>query len=447
MTLRCLSENFTHALRREVFGRVLAGLSVFMLVCGSPVAANDNSAPIPLLSEVDAWAMLFQMMERLESDVQNQELTLIDAEDPFASAAVSSLLAETQKAPGSKYVVQKMKWIGFVRLISTLHEAADKNDAPRVTALMKKAEEEFREIQATTNPKVLAAAEELAKRFTCPMHPDVIGAKGERCPKCGMTLDQRSVILPAHLLTGNSAFHQVIATITTDDPLAKGRTAQAVLHLKRSTGHPVTLDQLLETHTQKIHLLIVDTSLSDYHHAHPQSTDVPGDYVFTFTPSKPGPYYAFADLRPLPLGLEEYERMVIPGTGESQPIFNKETMLSGDSQGYHFEFTIVGEIRANEPTDAKLLISRDGKPFSQLEPVMGAFAHLVGFNEDTETILHVHPIEARQLQSADRGGPTLEFKINATKPGFTRFFAQVQINGQQLFVPFGLSVLSRNRGR
>ncbi len=72
---------------------------------------------------------------------------------------------------------------------------------------------------------------------------------------------------------------------------------------------------------------------------------------------------------------------------------------------------------------------------------MGTFAHLVGFNEDAETVFHMHPIGAPISNENERGGPELDFKIYATKAGFVRLFAQVQIGGRQVFVPFGIRVL------
>ena len=72
----------------------------------------------------------------------------------------------------------------------------------------------------------------------------------------------------------------------------------------------------------------------------------------------------------------------------------------------------------------------DGKGFTGLEPVMAAFAHIVGFNEDYNTVLHMHPKGAPILDGAARGGPELEFQIYALRPGFVRLFAQVQIAGQ-----------------
>ncbi len=321
-----------------------------------------------------------------------------------------------------------------------MHTASDMGRPDTAVALMKEVDQGFQKLQATADPEVLKAAHKLAERFTCPMHPDVIGAKGDICPKCGMPLDQPVVIMPSFLANGNAG-HTLVATISTDGHLEPGKLAHGVLHLTRKTGHPVTMDQLIETHTRKIHLLIVDQSLIDYHHEHPQPTDIPGDYTFEFTPRKPGHYYAWADVRPLPLGLQEYEKAIIAGTGNPEPISDKATRLGSDSEGFHFELNIEnGEIKVGKVSIARLRITRDGKDFTQLEPVMAAFAHLVGFNEDGETVLHMHPTGPPILDERERGGPVLEFKIYATKPGFTRFFAQVQIGGLQVFAPFGFQV-------
>jgi hypothetical protein len=71
---------------------------------------------------------------------------------------------------------------------------------------------------------------------------------------------------------------------------------------------------------------------------------------------------------------------------------------------------------------------------------METFAHLVAFNEDYTTVLHMHPRGAPVLNPAERGGPELEFRIYPLRPGFFRLFAQVQVGGTSKFAPFGLSV-------
>lgn len=425
---------------------ILWGLSlgIFFLALVSSSRSTETPAATPrsVAPAVEAWAMLFQMMDRLHSAVTKRELTLIDPEDPFASAAVSMQVAEVAKSGGPNAGAEKLNWIVFVRDISALHTAADAAQPEACVDLMRRLDGEFEKLQASADPVVLAAAHQYAERFTCPMHPDVIGAKDEPCQKCGMPLDQPVVILPSDMGAGSSARQTVHATITTDVPLEVGKLAHAVLHLRRVHDEPVTLAELSETHTRKIHLLIVDASLTDYHHEHPQPTNTPGDYAFEFTPTKPGPYSAWADLRPLPLGLQEYDKTTIAGTGKSEPITDKATRLESDAAGFHFELSIEkGEVMVGKVSNAKLRVTRDGKDFAQLEPVMAAFAHLVGFNEDGETVLHMHPTGVPIVNESERGGPVLEFKIYATKPGFTRLFAQVQIDGRQVFAPFGFQVV------
>jgi hypothetical protein len=429
--------------------RLLLGAVLLFLASATLSAEEVQPEPRPTPAPVvEAWAMLFQMMDRLHSATEQREFSLVHNEDPLASAAVSTLIAEVNKSWAPSSGAMKVNWIAFVRTISALHTAADAGQGEACRELVKKADDELQELEKKSDPAVLKAAHQYAERYTCPMHPDVIGAKGDTCGKCGMPLDQPVVLLAA-LLAGNLAAQSSIhATITTDVPLAAGKPAQAVLHLRRDKGEPVTLSELIETHTRKIHLLIVDQSLTDYHHEHPQPTDTPGDYAFEFTPGKPGSYFAWADVRPLPLGLEEYEKAVIAGSGTPEPIADKATRLEADSEGFHFALSIEqGEVRVGQVATAKLRVTRDGKGFTELEPVMAAFAHLVGFNEDGETVLHMHPIGASMsalraaiLHENDRGGPELEFKIYATKPGFMRLFAQVQINGRQVFAPFGFQV-------
>ena len=385
--------------------------------------------------------MLFQMMDRLRIAVTQRDLSLIHIDDPVASTAVSTLLGQSTNSGTPEAAAQNIAWTVFVREISGLHTAADAGQAEACVALFKRVEEEFRELEEDADPAVLKAAHQYAERYTCPMHAEVVGGKDDTCGQCGMELDQLVVLVPSEA----AMQHAVQATITTDAPLEAGKPARAILHLRRGDNEPVTLAELIETHTRKIHLLVVDGSLTDYHHEHPQPTGTPGDYAFEFTPTKPGPYLAWADLRPLPMGLQEYEKAIVAGLGTSEPVTNKEPRLAGDAGGLHFELNLSqAQIKVGEPTQAKLRITKpDGSGFDQLEPVMAAFAHLVGFNEDKETVLHMHPIGAPISKESERGGPELEFKIYATKPGFVRLFAQVQIGGRQVFVPFSLNVMPR----
>lgn len=387
---------------------------------------------------VEAWAMLFQMMDRLHANLAKRDFASIHVEEAVTRSAVSDLLSELANSRKPNVGITRFAWLTFVRDVSDLHIAVDAGHADACAELLQRVDDQFRKLEKDADPNVLRAAHQYAGRFTCPMHPDVIGSKDETCAKCGMPLDQLVVLWP-----GREMQASVRATISTDAPLEVGKLARATLHLRRADDEPVTLAELIETHTKKIHLLIVDQSLTDYHHEHPQPTDTPGDYAFNFIPRKPGSYLAWADLRPTPLGLQEYEKTVIAGTGKSEALTDKESRFVGDADGLHFELSLAQpEIKVGVPVRAKLRITKpDGSGFKQLEPVMGAFAHLVGFNEDTETVLHMHPIGPPISREDERGGPELDFKIFTTKAGFVRLFSQVQIDGRQVFVPFGIRVV------
>ncbi|HEM7301159.1 TPA: hypothetical protein U2L99_003337, partial [Legionella pneumophila] len=70
---------------------------------------------------------------------------------------------------------------------------------------------------------------------------------------------------------------------------------------------PITLNDLIEAHTQKIHLLIIDDSLLDYSHVHPVETTIPGIYQFEWQPTlKSASYRAWADLIPTNTKTQEY---------------------------------------------------------------------------------------------------------------------------------------------
>ncbi len=416
-------------------------LAFFALLTFAAAKLLAAQTPTPVMQ---AWAMLFQMMDRLHAQVSQHDLSVVHYDDPVANSAVSILLAQAGKTPTKNSGLTRVRLIEFVRDISALHTAADANQEDKCAEIMKKAEGEFQQLQAEADPALLHAARSYARRFTCPMHPEVIGAKDAPCSKCGMALEQMVVLMPTQDGTGTlAAPESVRATIETDAPLEVGKKAFAVLHLRRAGGEPVLLSDLIETHTKKIHLLIVDKSLTDYHHEHPRMTETPGDYVFEFTPQKPGPYLAWADVRPLPLGLQEYDQTTIAGTGHSEALSDRETKLSAVVEGLRFELVMDKSVlKVGRVTEAKLRVTKaDGTGFGQLEPVMAAFAHVVGFNEDETTVLHLHPTGASVLDEKLRGGPELPLKIYASKAGFTRFFAQVQIGGRQVFVPFGLEVL------
>ena len=284
-------------------------------------------------------------------------------------------------------------------------------------------------------PKAKANKADAPGQFVCPMHPDVTASSPGTCPKCGMNLT------PAHAGHGGTQTTVLQAEVTTSAPIRAGTRAEATLHLKSRDGAPVTMDGLTVAHTKKIHLLIIDPSLTDYHHEHPEPSAVPGQFSFRFTPAKPGPYRVWVDVIPTSSGEQEYVIADIPSDAAPEALTLRDTTLTSTVDGMKFDLTLdTATPTVGKPIRGKLRITgKDGKPFKRLEPIMGAYAHIVGFSEDNKTIAHIHPMGREPTKDSDRGGPELEFHLVPEKAGFLRLFSQVQVGGTSRFARFGLT--------
>ena len=281
-----------------------------------------------------------------------------------------------------------------------------------------------------------------AQVYICPMHPfDRHLIASDKCSVCGMSLVRRR--LPASGVYQKPGEPTLKMTLKSP-PLIVGQPVTVVMHLSKPDESPVLLDDLLEVHTKRIHLLINDHSLSDYHHEHTEPVDAPGDYRFMFTPARPGPYRVWADVVPAVSGVQEYD--IADLTAESAPgaIADRDTRLSSIVGGrrYDLAFQTDGSpIRAGQTVIGTITVTdSDGKGFTRLEPVMGAFAHLVGFSEDGKSVLHIHPYGKDPAGPDDRAGPGFAFKFYAPAAGFLRLYCQVRIDGHDVFAPFNLNI-------
>jgi hypothetical protein len=223
-------------------------------------------------------------------------------------------------------------------------------------------------------------------------------------------------------------------------PIPLNTPVSLTLHLTNQ-GKPLGEADLQTVHTQKVHILAVDESLSDYHHLHPTATAQAGEYVTEFMARKPHRYWVWADVTPVG-GTQSYTRAILTPTTKLHPakVERKESLIS-TVDGLTFTLALDAPLQAGKMGMATLTITNtQGQPFKQLQPVMGAFAHLVGFHEDGQSILHIHPQGAEPTNDNERGGPTLSFHIEPEKVGFTKLFGQFNINGKIVMVPFGVMV-------
>jgi hypothetical protein len=229
-------------------------------------------------------------------------------------------------------------------------------------------------------------------------------------------------------------------TLTPDGNIQAGKTTKVTAKLTLlEDGSVLGERELKEAHTRKLHLLVVDPTLTDYHHIHPKPMPN-GEWSFDFTPLKNGRYRVWADVIPVATGKQEYIVADIGMPSKEQATIDQSTAMTSTVDGYTFTLALEGEPKAGAAVMGNVTVTKDGKPFTQLEPVMGAFAHVVGFTEDYNSVLHIHPMGKEPTSDAERGGPKLEFHIEPEKAGFVKLFAQVRIDGKDVFAPFGITV-------
>jgi hypothetical protein len=278
--------------------------------------------------------------------------------------------------------------------------------------------------------------------WSCPMHPELMVAAAGNCPICGMLLEPIYVTQP-----GLTEGPIIGAAVSADAPLQVGKRADLRIRLFfLDDGRPVNLADLEETHTRKIHLLISDISETDYHHEHPEPVG-DGEYAFSFTPRRPDTYRVWADLLPARTSVQQYSVADIPSSTPRQARLSESEAESrrAEVDGFRFELafdkdaildrdTVAGMLRVTEP---------DGRPCRRLGVVMGAFGHFVAFGDDFAVVLHLHPTGPLVTDPEARSGPDLPFYFRSNQPGLFRLFAQVRIDGRDLFPRFVVRVRPR----
>lgn len=248
----------------------------------------------------------------------------------------------------------------------------------------------------------------------------------------------------------------VSMTLVANDgaPVVAGEPVHATVTLKTASGKPIAPEDLLVVHTERLHLLIADPALQDYQHVHPQPARTPGDWSFTFTPHASGTYRIFADFTPAATNRGLYANADLAvGAGAASDRNASAAVETGrgakpllqwtaDRDGYRFELKPAARpIRARQPVDLKFLVTRADGGSVPLEPVMGAFAHLVAFDEARSGFAHLHPAQVDTLQRPDAVHPVLDFKITIPQPGRYVIWAQVNLGGEETFVPFWFDVI------
>lgn len=236
----------------------------------------------------------------------------------------------------------------------------------------------------------------------------------------------------------------VTATLTSalsPASVEKGVETKMTLMLSDKDGKPVSIMSLEERHTKRIHLLVVDDSLTDYQHIHPEAGKEEGTYTFTFTPLTSHSYRVFADVKPAGQPPQMVQATLAGAEKCADPCIDKALVERAVFDGYTAYLSLPGgALHAGTPVRGDVFITdADNAPFAKLEPVMGAYGHIVGFYENGG-VAHVHPMGREPEKDTDRGSSPIAFMLHPEAAGFVKLFVQLRVDGKDVFLPFGIFI-------
>ncbi|AQW91710.1 hypothetical protein [Elizabethkingia anophelis] len=176
-------------------------------------------------------------------------------------------------------------------------------------------------------------------------------------------------------------------------------------------------------HTMKMHLLLVNEELTWFDHIHPEEqTD--GTYFVSETFPSAGKYLLFIDYKPI--GGEatvethtvEVQGKQLPGSPELQ------TKLVAAIDGYLVTLVNRNDLKTNRKQSLQFSVEKNGTRLQEkdMQPYLGATAHIVMINKADKDFLHIHP-------KSDYRFP-IYAETYIEKAGLYRMWVQFKIDGE-----------------
>ena len=226
-------------------------------------------------------------------------------------------------------------------------------------------------------------------------------------------------------------------------PTAKGQATELAFRLVDAQGTPLRDSALATTFTEKLHTMVVDTSLRDYHHLHPRYDVASGLFRCQFTPGLQGSYMAWHDFTLNGANAPTHQRIDLPGTGGYDIPPRIQSTSHTHADGLNIAIDCTPPLKAGNDSTLRLRVTDDtGRPVEALEPIMGAYGHLAGFSADGRHFIHSHPLTPL-TQPLVNG--QLEFHLAPEHAGMTQFFLQLRHQGREVTLPFGQAVQEASR--
>jgi len=272
--------------------------------------------------------------------------------------------------------------------------------------------------------KHMTSHTEHSNAYACPMHPEVTGHKGDKCPKCGMSLEKV-----------DTEDNIAMELVTNPGSIAVGKEAELVFTPKDKSDSTVVVE-LQETHEKLIHVIAVNEELTwfDHIHAEPDNT---GAYKVRETFPAPGRYLVYADYKST-VGGPQTDRLEVNVVGNKNVSsqHQHQAKIKTETDGYALSIP-DGKNLTTGAVSLPIVLEKDGKKLqrSDIQNYLGAVAHIILISQDDKDFIHIHP-ESSEISP-------IHAHADISKPGQYRMWVQFQTNGKVHTADFTLNFQQR----
>jgi hypothetical protein len=257
--------------------------------------------------------------------------------------------------------------------------------------------------------------------YACPMHPEVTGHKGDKCPKCGMSLEKV-----------NAESNISMKLVTNPGSIDAGKEVELAFTPKDQSDSTVVVE-LQETHEKLIHVIAVNEELTwfDHIHAEPDNT---GAYKVTETFPAAGKYLVYADYKSALAGPQTDKLEVnVLGNKNGSSDHQHQAKIKTEADGYSLSIQNGSNLKTGSVSLA-IVLEKNGKKVQRadIEDYLGAVAHIILISQDDKDFVHIHP-ESSEISP-------IHAHADISKPGLYRMWVQFQTNGKVHTADFTLNV-------
>jgi hypothetical protein len=252
------------------------------------------------------------------------------------------------------------------------------------------------------------------------MHPEVTGHQGDKCPKCGMSLEKV-----------DAESNISMKLVTNPVNISPGKEVELTFIPKDKSDSTVVVE-LQETHEKFIHVIAVNEELTwfDHIHAVPDNT---GAHKVKETFPAPGKYFVYADYKSTAGGPQTDRLEVnVAGNKNVSSLHHHQTRTETQTDGYDLSI-LNGKSLVTGTVSLPIVLEKDGKKVKRadIENYLGAVAHIILIRLDDKDFVHIHP------ESTDIS--PIHAHAEISKPGLYRMWVQFQTNGKVRTADFTLN--------